>query len=87
MNHTIWKFELSTDGLIEMPAGARLLSVQVQHGSPQIWAEVDPMGARIKRKLIVVGTGWPDSVPSLAVFLGTFQTGPMVFHVYDEGEA
>ena len=40
---TIWKWQvpMMDEFQIPMPAGAQLLSLQVQHGKPQLWALVD----------------------------------------------
>lgn len=83
-NSTIWKFPLTKEGIL-MPISARLLTVQCQHGRPVLWAEVDPAAPKVIRNVRVIGTGWAD-VPA-APYVATFQDGPLVFHVYDLGEA
>ena len=86
MNNTIWKFPLAPS--LVMPTGARLLDVQMQDGYPILWAEVDasPEANAVTRNLAVVGTGWPDSVLATSKYVGTYQDGSLVFHVYDLGE-
>jgi len=87
--NTIWKFPLTiTDqNEIEMPKGAELLTVQMQHGEPQLWASVDPQAPKVSRRIMVHGTGHP--VDLFNVYLATFQTmgGYLVFHVFDAGES
>jgi hypothetical protein len=83
---TIWKYQIRTTDLqtIEMPEGARILSVQVQHGAPTVWALVDPANPLVERMLIVCGTGNP--CPSnLGAYVGTYQLqgGALVFHVFE----
>ena len=88
MGTTIYKYELKLDELTRMPEGARLLSVQVQGTVPCVWAEVNPSHLVVDRDIRIYGTGHPlpDQIEEIAVFLGTFQLGPLVFHAYDAGE-
>jgi len=87
---TIYKFAvpISDDITIVMPAGARLLSVQTQHGAPSLWAMVDPSAPSVRRRLALRGTGHNADSLSLAPFVGTFQTegGAFVGHLFDLGE-
>ena len=85
---TIWKWpllgtpEAATDHpTIDMPYGATVLCVQTQGGRPCIWAEVDPAQPTESRTFVIVGTGQPipdDAGP----YIGTWQSGPFVFHVF-----
>lgn len=82
----IWKYELEVtyQQLIEMPAGAETLCVQLQHGTPCLWARVDPGAEKIKRRIITHGTGHP--VPdTTGDYIGTYQMqgGALVFHVFE----
>ncbi len=83
---TIWKFPLTQEN-VDMPQGSRLLTVQIQHGVPTLWAEVNPKEETVTRRLAVIGTGWVDGIPEHLGYIATFQQGVMVFHVYDLGEA
>jgi hypothetical protein len=73
------------DVAIEMPIGARVLSVQVQHGEAVIWALVNSLELKELRKFVVVGTGHP--CPDVGRFIGTFQLpdldGSWVFHLFE----
>ncbi len=86
---TIWKYELERkdEQLIEMPAGAEILCVQVQCGTPVLWARVDPDVERIKRLIITHGTGHQLS-DKTGEYLGSYQTvgSALVFHVFTESE-
>lgn len=72
---------------IEMPEGARILSVAVQDDKPMMWALVDPSAPLSKHGLMVVGTG--HNMEGLDVrnwrFVGTFQLdgGSLVFHLFE----
>jgi len=85
---TIWKFPVSmTDSIgIEMPVGARVLTVQVQHGQPYIWVEVDPEAQKEHRSFRLFGTGHPIEEGFVLDYVGTFQMhdGGLVFHLYEE---
>ena len=84
----VWKspLEVTDSQVLELPAGAQLLSVQVQHGSPQIWALVDPSLYTEPRQIRIVGTG--HSAADVGRFIDTFQVqgGSLVFHVFEAGE-
>ena len=68
-----------------MPEGARLLTVQIQDGMPQLWALVDEKAPIIDRTIATYGTG--NSLPDgyLGEYIGTYQFGggALVFHVFD----
>lgn len=89
MNSTIWKFQLVGDRCpITLPQGAVVLTVQTQHGSPFIWALVDPMATESEERLFITyGTGHP--VPdemSVSCYVGTFQQlrGSLIWHVFEK---
>ena len=92
MSKTIWKFEVPvTDrARVAMPAGARVLSVEIGKGLGVVWlwAEVDPAADVGDRGFRVVGTGnpLPEGVEDMR-FLGTVLDGPFVWHVYEEAAA
>lgn len=81
---TIWKFPLSVSDkqVIAMPKGANILTVQSQNGVGCIWAEVSPRADIKRRTFLTVGTG--HDVPRDArKYVGTYQSGPFVWHVYE----
>jgi hypothetical protein len=87
VKHTIWKYEIMPGVFdLNMPAGARILSVQVQRGKPYVWALCCPDNEIEKRRLCVVGTGHstPENIEN-ARFVGTFQLngGELVFHLFE----
>ncbi len=84
----MWKyaFEVKPEFTLEMPKGARVRHVALQSGIPCLWAEVNP-GARGKETKVfrVRGTGQPfECEDSYSTgYLGTFQQGEFVWHVFD----
>ena len=90
---TIWKFPLSVDGAVEMPVGAKVLTVAAQadeRGNEQacLWALVDPDPRCEKetRRFRTVGTGHTIVDPGSLEYVGTFMFagGALVFHVFEE---
>ena len=78
-NSTVWKFPVCSE--VRMPKGAKLLTLQVQHGMPHLWAEVDPSAEEEKRRFAVVGTG--STLPEPRTYVGTYQNSPFIWHVYE----
>lgn len=84
----MWKYPLtaweSGQFGIEMPDGAELLTLQVQHGVPTLWARVNEARAKVRRMFIVVGTGHDAGSPNNK-YVGTFQVhdGALIFHVFE----
>lgn len=88
MTQTIHKYLLSVNDeqTIFMPYGAKILTVQMQHGYPFLWALVEPVPthALLPCKILVRGTG--HDCPSVGRYIGTFQMngGSLVFHVFED---
>ena len=83
----IWKYELKITDLqeIEIPEESHLLSVQVQNGIPCLWVLVyDTESEKQKVKLRTIGTGNEivDYDFEATGFLGTYQLGNFVGHVF-----
>lgn len=67
---------------VDMPVGAKPISVQCQDGTVCVWAEVDPKIRSVStHRFYCVGTGYGD-VPEDKTFLGTVQQGAFVWHIY-----
>lgn len=88
----MWKFPLDFEKqgdvfCMEMPKGARVLSLQTQGGVPMLWALVDPAKTHKpeKRWFRIAGTGHPIADVDSYTFIGTFQvmSGKLVFHVWE----
>ena len=80
----IWKYTLQMHDLqtLTIPVGAKLLSLQMQEGQPQLWALVNEAAPCEPRRITVYGTGQPI-YNDPGVFIGTFQYGEYVFHVFE----
>jgi hypothetical protein len=80
----IGKYELNVIGRqeIDMPAGAQILSVQLQCRTPHLWVLVDPDEEEETRIINTYGTGIPiEGV--CGSFIGTYQLYEgLVFHVF-----
>ena len=81
----IWKFPLEVNDavLVEMPFGAKVLTVQVQNGIPCLWALVEPRNTPDgSTKFRIVGTG--HYFDGKGEYIDTFQLmdGALVFHVF-----
>lgn len=93
----IWKHPMALGRAqrIDMPRGARILTVQLQDNTPTLWTLCDPEQPLESRVIITFGTGHTINLPpgckevatahlfGLA-YIGTFQQGPYVWHVFEE---
>ena len=86
MKATIWKYALEVvdEQMIDMPMGAQVLSVQVQHGVPCLWVRCNPDAQTAPVRVVTVGTGHPAEIGYSMQFIGTYQLlgGNFVGHVF-----
>lgn len=84
---TIWKYQLTTAGQIEMVKGAKVLSVGHQNDEIMIWAEADDNTTETEiRHFNVVGTGWgTDDHPGKFIDTVILDNG-LVWHIYEKGK-
>lgn len=70
---------------IMMPAGAKVLTVQVQSGVPCLWAECNPDAECVSRTFLIRGTGHPIDDGIEKEYIGTIQLhgGSLVLHVFE----
>jgi len=72
---------------LELPKDAKILTVQTQRGTPQLWAMVDSETEKEKRYFRLTGTGHPlgDDYLRIINYIGTFQmvNGTLVFHLFE----
>lgn len=83
MARTVWKFPLSWAAYqeIEMPEQARVVLVGMQGDTPTVWAECDTEATDEKRGFYVRGTG--EVIRDGPAHVGSFQQGPLVWHVFE----
>ena len=85
---SIWKYELrvTPEQTIEMPFKSKILTIQVQHEIPCLWALVDPDLHNVLRDICIRGTG--HKFDGLGEYIGTFQQadGSLVWHVFERVE-
>lgn len=77
--------EITDEQTIQMPVGAKVLSVQNQEGKPCLWALVDPeQTSKESINVAMFGTGNPIEDWQLKgfSFLGTIQINWLVLHVF-----
>jgi hypothetical protein len=86
---TIYKYSIGVTDMqtVEMPEGAEILTVQVQHGTPCLWAIVDPQRSQTKKRSIkMFGTGQPVNYEFHGCkYIGTVQMngGQLVWHYFE----
>ncbi len=85
----VYKYPLNSpyNTTIEMPRGAKILCIQLQHDVPCLWALVDPKAEEVPRVCSVYGTGH-TMVDGPGDYIGTlqFNDGVLVFHFFIERE-
>lgn len=77
----------ATGGQHAIPAGSRFLSLQVQADVPVMWWSVPEPAMKFPcawplRTFTVVPTGGPGYIEPQLTYVGTFQLGPFVGHVF-----
>jgi hypothetical protein len=77
-----YTLEVAEEQVINLPFGFKILSIQVQAGKPCIWVLIDDAHDGTEEVYFyTIGTGHSaDLMPNN--FVGTYQYGPLVFHVF-----
>lgn len=83
---TIYKYRLQTIDIqtINLPEGAKILTVQTQNGEPFLWAEVEPDNPSSPRTIATHGTG--HTLPKeVRRYIATYKMmgDSLVFHVFE----
>ena len=84
MAKQIWKYSL--ENVIEMPKGAEILTIDIQNGqmfNAQMWVKVNTENEMEKRMFEVIGTG-QNFDDTNKKYVGTYQEGPFVWHVFEK---
>ena len=99
--NAIYKYPIDVTDLqeVEFPQGARILAVQVQKSTGGmlgplenetvcLWAMSRTDESKTVRRMFrIFGTGKPiDEDPADLDYIGTVQTGPFVWHVFERTE-
>lgn len=86
MRITIHKFPLTVDGdqVLLMPSNAKFLSVQIQRGSPVLWALVNLDNEERNYHIKTKGTGHDCNDTYLDTYIDTYQLvrGEFIGHVF-----
>ena len=84
----IWKYKLDPvqgkTQSIMMPCWSNILDVQMQGSEPVLWALVDPSTPMEEREFLLVWTGEERDDLGDIGYIGTFQAGPVVWHLFEK---
>jgi hypothetical protein len=84
---TIWKYPIPIQDqfVVNLPPGATVLCVDVQHGAACLWALVDSSAPTQPRSFALRGTGHSVDGLTAREYIGTFQMsgGALVFHLFE----
>ena len=80
---TIWKFPLQVTDVqhIQVPGHVETLCVQLQGDKPVVWVSCIPGQPNKLRTIRIYGTGQSGV---MGIYIGTFQEGPFVWHVFED---
>lgn len=83
---TIYKYDLpnvtNTKFILSLPKGAKFLCVQTQRDKPKMWFIINPDKPVEQVVFRVIGTGIDIEDNFNDEYLGTFQEGPFVWHLF-----
>ena len=80
---TIWKYPLeSGKNIISLPWDNQILTVQMQNGEPYVWVLLDPKEKTYPTLLEVYGTGHTIEDSQSKHYIGTWQDGKCVWHLF-----
>ncbi len=85
---SVYKYTIPVEDYfsLDLPKGAKILTVQEQHGKPQLWALVKRGEPNETRNFRLAGTGHPiKESPEMLNYIGTFQIagGSFIGHVFE----
>ncbi len=88
MNLTIYKYSIPSDDYfqIELPVEAKILTIQIQHGNPQMWVLLDPSKPVVPRYFRRSGTGHLINEPLEDLeYIGTCQGSydHLILHLFE----
>ncbi len=80
---TIYKYPVDMSGhmfSILLPKDFKFLRISLQNDKPFIWCEIEKDADKVKTDFRLFGTG--QDIPGSANYLGTYDYGPLVLHLY-----
>lgn len=79
------RLEVTDSQTLMLPAEAKLLTVQVQHGAPCLWYECESTNPPDPRVILTFGTGHEIPADLNLAYLGTYQVsgGQLIFHAFE----
>lgn len=86
MSHrVIWKYEVSPNISIDLPADAQIIHADALDEGIFIWVLVSPDAPKVKREFAVYGTGHMicHDKPMDHIGTVTFKNSGLVFHVFE----
>ncbi len=84
MARTIHKYLIQDLFALPLPAGWKPLLVEEQNGTPCLWVELDTDDKELwNHHFQVFGTG--HALPDFGSHIGSWQSGPFVWHLYQLG--
>ena len=80
----IFKYEIHNleQQYVDLPAGAKFLTLQLQGDKCVFWAEINPKTTRLERHQLVTYMTGQDIPQNPGGYLGTYQLRGIVCHVY-----
>jgi len=90
-----YPLEITDEQWVEWPSFTKPLAIQVQHGVPCIWADVETEQTPSRQRIVIRGTGHPvadhddeSGDGANLEYIGTFQVegGALVFHAFFDTE-
>ena len=81
-----WTLALQDRQVITAPHNTSFLTVQLQHGEPQVWGICNPNLPPEENVFHIRGTGHPMPETDNLLYVGSFQMneGQFIFHVFRE---
>ena len=85
---SVYKYTIPVEDYfsLDLPKGVKILTVQEQHGKPQLWALVKRGEPNETRNFRLAGTGHPiKESPEMLNYIGTFQIagGSFIGHIFE----
>jgi hypothetical protein len=86
MTNVIYKYPLQIERKfrIELPLGAKILSVQLQDDKPMLWAQINPEAMTEYRHFRVLMTGEKHVERDDQIYLATLQHNGIVVHIFED---